>query len=539
MTTRAGLAPLWSWNGTIERLPYLLIGTILFLFKFAIDWMIATYGFDRPWSPLNYVVWPNDRVVRILELDGPERRFSLTMLVVSLPFIWVGVSLTLQRLRATGLPLGLILLFFVPLVNLLLFAMLVLLPSRESGESAAVAHEPPHRAGSMNNEETPPETGIREVPQGTRRMIGASEEIPHEAGIREVPKGARPTIGLSESGFTAMPPKRIRRDFEPLRKLHRSIVLESHWRSGLLALALAVPLTVLGVFLGAHVLQSYGFSLFLGAPFALGMISVLLFGLSRPQPFGACMGVAMAATFLAGVAILIVALEGAVCLIMAAPIAFFLAFLGAVVGYVIQSRPWLSDHAMSLALAVLLVLPALMAAETASEPEPEVRAVSTEVLIEAPPAAVWQRVIAFPPLAEPDDWLFQAGIAYPQRAEIHGSGVGAIRLCIFSTGTFVEPIEIWEAPQLLRFAVTEQPEPMREWSPYHIHPAHLDHYLRSHKGQFLLESLPQGRTRLVGTTWYTNKMWPACYWSLWSDSIIHRIHARVLAHIKELAETNH
>jgi len=24
--------------------------------------------------------------------------------------------------------------------------------------------------------------------------------------------------------------------------------------------------------------------------------------------------------------------------------------------------------------------------------------------------------------------------------------------------------------------VTEQPEPLREWSPYHIHPAHLDNY---------------------------------------------------------------
>ena len=31
-------------------------------------------------------------------------------------------------------------------------------------------------------------------------------------------------------------------------------------------------------------------------------------------------------------------------------------------------------------------------------------------------------------------------------------------------------------------------------------------------------------------------MWPAFYWRLWSDAIIHRIHLRVLNHIKELAE---
>jgi hypothetical protein len=41
----------------------------------------------------------------------------------------------------------------------------------------------------------------------------------------------------------------------------------------------------------------------------------------------------------------------------------------------------------------------------------------------------------------------------------------------------------------------------------------------------------------VGTTWYTNRMWPAAYWSLWSDAIIHRIHGRVLRHIQQLAES--
>ena len=40
----------------------------------------------------------------------------------------------------------------------------------------------------------------------------------------------------------------------------------------------------------------------------------------------------------------------------------------------------------------------------------------------------------------------------------------------------------------------------------------------------------------VGTTWYTNRMWPAPYWHLWSDYIIHRIHGRVLTHIQQLAE---
>jgi hypothetical protein len=48
----------------------------------------------------------------------------------------------------------------------------------------------------------------------------------------------------------------------------------------------------------------------------------------------------------------------------------------------------------------------------------------------------------------------------------------------------------------------------------------------------LLERLPNSRTRLEGTTWYRHSLWPAAYWRLWSDGIIHTIHVRVLRHIK-------
>jgi hypothetical protein len=149
---------------------------------------------------------------------------------------------------------------------------------------------------------------------------------------------------------------------------------------------------------------------------------------------------------------------------------------------------------------------------------------------------VWPIVLAFPPLKEPDDWMFRAGIAYPMRAEIDGRGPGAVRRCVFSTGTFVEPIEVWEEPTRLGFRVTESPPPMKEWNPWDVHPPHLDGYLVSRQGEFLLERLPDGRTRLVGSTWYTNRMWPTAYWYLWSDAIIHRIHERVLCHIRDLAE---
>jgi hypothetical protein len=103
----------------------------------------------------------------------------------------------------------------------------------------------------------------------------------------------------------------------------------------------------------------------------------------------------------------------------------------------------------------------------------------------------------------------------------------------------VEPITAWEPGRRLSFDVTEQPAPMTELSPYrHIHPPHLEGYLRSRRGEFRLVPLPGGRTRLEGSTWYELEMYPQDYWTLWSDACIQRIHQRVLRHIKQVAEAD-
>ena len=164
-------------------------------------------------------------------------------------------------------------------------------------------------------------------------------------------------------------------------------------------------------------------------------------------------------------------------------------------------------------------------------------AVKSSLDVAAPPVRVWSHVVSFGELPPPTEWLFRLGIAYPLRAEMFGTGPGAVRHCVFSTGPFVEPIEVWDEPQLLRFGVTQSPPPMEEWTPYEeVHPPHLDGFLASERGQFRLTELPDGGTRLEGTTWYRHNMWPVSYWQRWSDYIIHRIHLRVLTHIKARAE---
>jgi len=185
----------------------------------------------------------------------------------------------------------------------------------------------------------------------------------------------------------------------------------------------------------------------------------------------------------------------------------------------------------------ILIVPLTMGLDPNIEDEPPVLVVRSSLEISAPPELVWQKVIAFSEISEEREWLFRTGIAYPVRATLQGRGVGAVRRCEFSTGAFVEPIQVWDEPKLLRFGVTENPAPMEELTPYgHIETAHLRGYFVSHQGQFELTRLSGDRTRLTGTTWYTDRVWPSGYWQLWSDYIIHRIHMRVLQHIQSDAE---
>jgi hypothetical protein len=178
-----------------------------------------------------------------------------------------------------------------------------------------------------------------------------------------------------------------------------------------------------------------------------------------------------------------------------------------------------------------------MGIEHAIPPTLPLLEVKSSVIVNATLEKVWRNVVSFSDLPPPDEMIFKLGVAYPLRAEISGSGVGAVRHCNFSTGPFVEPIEVWDEPRLLKFSVTKNPEPMQEWTPYrNVHPAHLDGYLESRAGQFRLVSLGGGRTLLEGTTWYHHHLWPADYWQVWSHYIIHTIHLRVLNHVKQLSE---
>ncbi len=450
---------IWTWRGRVGRAHYLVTGLVLLAVKHNIDRLLAAlHGY--PWGIFNY--WVFESPGGIAKLKPDDATFYTLLLLTALPFIWVGTVMTLKRLRDADLPLPLVVLFFLPLLNLIFFAILSAVPSSPSADK-------PSRLSA-----------------------------------------------------------RIAR-----------LIPEGEFGSAVFGVVATVFLTALEIAFTTNGLGNYGWGLFVGIPFFLGLSSTLIYSFHRPRSLAKCLAVASTATGLVGIILFALAIEGIICLAMALPLALALALFGAFIGWVLQKRPSFTPSTLNVVSMGFLLIPGLILLEhSLGEPAP-LYEVKTSVVIKANPETVWTNVVSFSELPPPTEAMFATGLAYPIRAEIRGRGVGAVRHCVFSTGPFVEPITVWDEPRLLAFDVTEQPRAMEELSLYNdLRPPHLDNYFISRKGQFELKSLPDGTTLLEGTTWYQNRFWPAPYWHLWSDYIIHNIHKRVLSHIKTLAE-NH
>lgn len=281
-------------------------------------------------------------------------------------------------------------------------------------------------------------------------------------------------------------------------------------------------------------LESYGFLLFVLIPFLLGFLPAYIVSLTTPMTKREGYMLSLLTVSLACVGLLTFAIEGIICIAMASPLVYFLACIGSNLGLSAADRIKIPPGGTS---ALLLLCTLAAAGADAGSNSPKLTAVRTSVTVKAPIEQVWTNVITFSEIPPPEDWIFKTGIAYPVNATIDGQGVGATRYCNFSTGSFVEPITAWQEPTLLQFSVKEQPIPMNELNPFwDVHPPHLDGYFQSHKGQFKLTAISERETLLEGTTWYTVNIQPGFYWSLWSDFIVHRIHQRVLDHIKAESE---
>jgi len=229
--------------------------------------------------------------------------------------------------------------------------------------------------------------------------------------------------------------------------------------------------------------------------------------------------------------IIIFAIEGFICVIMAAPLTIVMNSLGLALAHGVDA---LFQRSKKLYAAPLFLLPFGAIALDYMAPGHFDDIVQTEVVIQATPEAIWPYLnnLDLPP---PRETLFRMGVAHP--VSIRTTGLQN-RSCVLSTGNMPEVIEVRDINRRLRFRVLKTPPTMKEMSPYDLDPSHLEGYFECVWGEFELIPAPGGRTRLIGRSAYRCRFGPADYWKLWTRKVVRDTHSRVMLEIKRRAEAS-
>ncbi len=268
-----------------------------------------------------------------------------------------------------------------------------------------------------------------------------------------------------------------------------------------------------------------------GVPLVMGYLSML--GLARPRWWQA--------TFLPWVTWLLLVVfglsagaEGQICIIIATPVALPLSSIGGWTAVLVRR---FSRRAGALVLALPLVL---MPLESSLPPAPEIRAVSTTLDVAAPRAVVWEEIREVPPIRPEEhgtSWVNRLGFPRPVEARLYGRGVGAVRHATFERGVlFVETITAWDEGSRLAFTIKADTAS--------IPPTTLDRhvtiggrYFDVLDGEYRLEDLPAGGTRIHLTSHHRLSTTIDFYAALWSDRIMRGIQERILEVIRHRCET--
>jgi hypothetical protein len=295
--------------------------------------------------------------------------------------------------------------------------------------------------------------------------------------------------------------------------------------SGVFIILLAVAVSTL-------VFGAYGWGVFVWTPFVVGFTTGFLVNRQEPLSSRATNRFVLLSAAVGCLALILFALEGLICLIMAAPLGALVAIAGGALG---RKAALLGKDPMGPVYCVAL-LPAIFALD-ALYPPAVTMLTDESILIGASAPQVWQAVTSDEPIREPATLAGRLGLAYPQRAHISGTGVGAIRTGYFSTGEARERITDWEDGRLLGFTVLSQPPAMKEVSPYsHVHAPHVVGYFETGETRFEVQPINHQQTRLTIRAAHRLRIDPIVYWepiARWAASSNTR---RVLRDLKFKAE---
>ena len=225
--------------------------------------------------------------------------------------------------------------------------------------------------------------------------------------------------------------------------------------------------------------------------------------------------------------------EGALCIVMAAPILFLMSSLGGLLG----SLPIVKSKRVASCLAVL---PFVLAPIESHRPLPQaVQRVKTEIRIQASREEIWKNIESVEEISEHEntpDFFQRIGFPRPVAATLSHRGVGGVRTATFTGGVvFLETITAWEEGHTLSFSIEAQTEQI----PATTLDAHLTiggEFFDVLQGTFAVEVRGEQEAVLHLRSQYRLSTPFNFYAALWSDAVMRSIQENILHVIQTRCE---
>ena len=124
---RIDFRTLFGLHGTVDRRTYLAIGLGLMIAKYIVDATVIWFSAGVLWTPWDYLVPLLSTKSRLIAAIPTS--VALGLLIWTLPFVWIGVSMMMRRAVDAGRSPAWCATFFIPLLNYPAMLWLATLPS--------------------------------------------------------------------------------------------------------------------------------------------------------------------------------------------------------------------------------------------------------------------------------------------------------------------------------------------------------------------------------------------------------------------------
>jgi len=275
-------------------------------------------------------------------------------------------------------------------------------------------------------------------------------------------------------------------------------------------------------------------------PFAMGFTSVFIVERRRAQPIWVWFLLPWLPVVAGELGAMAALWEGLICIVMFTPIALGASSVGGAAAGVIV-RFVRSHRSKDASLVCVMCLPLLLSPfESRFLLHQDLRNVESVIDVAAPPAAVWQNIERVPrirPAELRSSWSHAIGFPDPVEATLSAEGVGGIRHATFEAGVlFIETVDVWEPEHRLGFSIRAQTDQIPKTT-LDEHVTIGGRFFDVLYGEYRLEPLPAGGTRLHLSSRHrvsTDFNW---YAHLWTDSVMSDLQRRILFVVKNRSES--